>query len=198
MTNTFVADVRSAALALVFFTALCGLAYPLVITGVAQGVFPRAANGSIVERDGVAVGSSLIGQGFADPRYFHARPSAAGAEGYDGGASSGSNLGPSSQALVDRVSESLVAIREENGLAADAPVPVDAVTTSASGLDPHISPAYAELQVARVARERGLDEETVRDLVEKHRDESLLFVAGEPRVNVLLLNLALDEVDGTQ
>jgi K+-transporting ATPase ATPase C chain len=140
------------------------------------------------------VGSSLVGQNFADAKYFHPRPSAAGPDGYDGGASSGSNLGPSSQALVDRVTESLATIRGENGLAADAPVPVDAVTASGSGLDPHISPAYAELQVPRVAKERSMTEDAVRTLVHKYTDGSLLFVAGEPRVNVLRLNIALDEV----
>jgi K+-transporting ATPase ATPase C chain len=178
---------------MVFFTVLCGAAYPLLMTGIAQAAFPRQANGSMVEKDGQALGSSLVGQNFSGPRYFHPRPSAAGADGYDGGSSSGSNLGPSSRALVDRVTESLGTIREENGFAADAPVPVDAVTASASGLDPHISPAYAELQVPRVAKERGIAEEEVRALVEEYTDGSLLFVAGEPRVNVLLLNLALDQ-----
>jgi K+-transporting ATPase ATPase C chain len=177
---------------MIFFTVLCGLAYPLVMTGVAQGIFPRQANGSIVKVDGEAVGSSLVGQNFSDPKYFHPRPSAAGADGYDGGASSGSNLGPSSQALVDRVTDSLATIREENNLSSDAPVPVDAVTASGSGLDPHISPAYAELQIPRVAKERGMSEDAVRSLVKKYTDGSLLFVMGEPRVNVLRLNIALD------
>jgi K+-transporting ATPase ATPase C chain len=193
MTRTLVADFRTAIIGMVFFTVLCGAAYPLLMTGIAQAAFPRQANGSMVEKDGQALGSSLVGQNFSGPRYFHPRPSAAGADGYDGGSSSGSNLGPSSRALVDRVTESLATIREENGFAADAPVPVDAVTASASGLDPHISPAYAELQVARVAKERGIAEEEVRALVEEYTDGSLLFVAGEPRVNVLLLNLALDQ-----
>jgi K+-transporting ATPase ATPase C chain len=177
---------------MVFFTLLCGAAYPLLMTGFAQAVFPGKANGSIIERDGTAVGSALLGQNFSGPEYFHPRPSAAGADGYDGGASSGSNLGPSSQALVDRVTESLETIREENRLPASAEIPVDAVTTSASGLDPHISPAYAELQVARVARERRMSEDEVRALVKKHTQASLLYVIGEPRVNVLQLNLALD------
>jgi K+-transporting ATPase ATPase C chain len=193
MARTFVQDFRAAIISMVFFTVLCGLAYPLLMTGVAQGVFPRQANGSIVKKDGEAVGSSLVGQNFSGPEYFHPRPSGAGADGYDGGASSGSNLGPSSQALVDRVTESLATIREENGLPDDAPIPVDAVTASGSGLDPHISPAYAELQVPRVAKERGMTEDEVRALVDKYTDGSLLFVAGESRVNVLRLNLALDE-----
>jgi K+-transporting ATPase ATPase C chain len=177
---------------MVFFTVLCGLAYPLLMTGIAQGVFPRQANGSIVEVDGQAVGSSLVGQNFSADEYFHPRPSGAGADGYDGAASSGSNLGPSSQVLVDRVTESLDSIRDVNGLSANAPVPVDAVTASGSGLDPHISPAYAELQIARVARERRLSEDAVRALVRENTDGSLLFIVGEPRVNVLRLNLALD------
>jgi K+-transporting ATPase ATPase C chain len=178
---------------MLFFTVLCGAAYPLFMTGVGQVAFPRQANGSIIEVDGEAVGSSLVGQNFSGPEYFHPRPSAAGADGYDGGASSGSNLGPSSQALIDRVTESLATIREENDLASDAPVPVDAVTASGSGLDPHISPAYAELQIPRVARERGMSEDEVRELVKKHTDGSTFLVLGESRVNVLRLNLALDE-----
>ena len=193
--KAFIADLRTTLISLAFFTVLCGLAYPLLITGVSQGVFPRQANGSLISRHGEIVGSSLVGQNFSGPGYFHPRPSAAGADGYDGGASSGSNLGPSSAALLERVTEGVATLRETNSLDSDALVPVDAVTTSASGLDPHISPAYAELQVARVAEERGLDEAVVRDLVNEHRDNALLLVAGEPRVNVLRLNLALDELE---
>jgi K+-transporting ATPase ATPase C chain len=193
MTKALIADFRTALISMALFTVLCGIAYPLLMTGFAQAVFPRQANGSLVELNGEAVGSSLVGQDFSDPTYFHPRPSAAGTDGYDGGASSGSNLGPSSQALIDRVAESLAQVRSENGLAADAPVPVDAVTASASGLDPHISPAYAELQVPRVARERGMSEAVVRDLVARHTDGPTLLVMGEPRVNVFLLNLSLDE-----
>jgi K+-transporting ATPase ATPase C chain len=188
-------DLRTAAIALVAFSALLGLAYPAAITGIAQGVFNRQANGSLVDVDGEPVGSSLVGQSFSRPEYFHPRPSAAGEDGYDASASSGSNLGPSSQDLADRVEASVAAIRAEEGLADGAEVPVDAVTTSASGLDPHISPAYADLQAARVARERGMTEGSVRDLVDKYTDGSTLGVMGEPRVNVLLLNLALDRAE---
>jgi K+-transporting ATPase ATPase C chain len=192
MAKTLGTDFRAAIISMLFFTVLCGLLYPLVITGVAQGILPHQANGSIVKQDGDAVGSSLIGQNFSDPKYFHPRPSAAGADGYDASASSGSNLGPSSQALVDNVTKNLEQVRSENGLASDAPVPVDAVTASGSGLDPHISPAYAELQIARVAKQRGMSEDAVRSLVKKYTDGSTFFVLGEPRVNVLELNLALD------
>jgi K+-transporting ATPase ATPase C chain len=191
--NTF-KDLRTAVIAFVLFSAFLGLAYPYAITGVAQAVFHRQANGSLIERDGQAVGSSLVGQNFSDPKYFHPRPSAAGADGYDASASSGSNLGPSSQVLADRVAGAVQKVRDENALAADAKLPVDAVTTSASGLDPHISPAYAELQVARVAQVRGISEDAVRTLVEKYTDGSTLGVLGEPRVNVLRLNLALDDL----
>jgi K+-transporting ATPase ATPase C chain len=197
MVKTLIVDFRAAIISMILFTVLCGAAYPLLITGVAQLVFSHEANGSIIERDGEPVGSSLVGQAFSGPEYFHPRPSAAGA-GYDAAASSGSNLGPSSQALVDRVTADLERIRSENNLTPHAEIPVDAVTASASGLDPHVSPAYADLQVPRVARERGLDEETVRNLVEKYTDESILWVMGEPRVNVVELNLALDELQAAE
>jgi potassium-transporting ATPase KdpC subunit len=189
MTRTFATDLRAAIISMLFFTALCGVAYPLLMTGVAQAVFPHQANGSIVEVDGQAAGSSLVGQDFSGPEYFHPRPAADDYSGFSGG----SNLGPSSAELVSRIEADLQRIRKEDGLAADAPIPVDAVTASASGLDPHISPAYAELQVARVAEARGMTESKVRALVKQHTDGPLLGVAGEPRVNVLLLNLALDE-----
>jgi potassium-transporting ATPase KdpC subunit len=196
MLQNAVKDLRTSIIALVAFSALLGLAYPAAITAVAQLVFEDKADGSFIERDGEVVGSSLVGQNFAGPQYFHPRPSAAGAQGYDGSASSGSNLGPSSQVLSDRVAADLERIREEHGLPADAEIPVDAVTTSASGLDPHISPAYAQLQVARVASERGAPVDDVRKLVDKYKDGPTLGVFGESRVNVLELNIALDNEFG--
>ena len=195
--NSIAQHLRPAAVLLLLFTVLTGVAYPLAVTGIAQMTFGDQANGSLISRDGDDVGSSLIGQSFIDsetgftmPGYFRGRPSAAG---YDASLSSGSNLGPASQVLVDRVAADLAVIREENGLAADAPVPVDLVTASGSGLDPHISPAAADIQVARVARERGLGEDEVRALVADHTDGRFLWVLGEPRVNVLELNIALDD-----
>ena len=189
-------DLRTTVIAFVAFSALLGLAYPAAITGVAQVLFERQADGSLIERDGEPVGSSLVGQSFSGPQYFHPRPSAAGADGYDASGSSGSNLGPTSQVLADRVSADIERIRGENELGADVEIPVDAVTTSASGLAPDISPANAQLQVARVARERGVTEADVRQMVNKFTDGSTLGVLGEPRVNVLKLNLALDEEFG--
>jgi K+-transporting ATPase ATPase C chain len=175
------------------FTVICGLVYPLLVTGIAQGVFHDKAEGSLVERDGVVVGAEMIGQGFAEPQYFHPRPSAAG-DGYDGAASSGSNLGPTNPELLSLVEARAAPYREENGLAAGAEVPVDAVTASGSGLDPHISIANAELQAPRVAAERGLALDEVLDLIGKHTDDRPLGFLGEPGVNVLMLNLALDEL----
>lgn len=196
MLQNTISDLRTAVVAFVAFSALLGLAYPAAITGVSQLAFEQQADGSMIERDGELVGSSLVGQAFTGQQYFHPRPSAAGAEGYDAAASSGSNLGPTSQVLVDRVSADIERIRTENALGAEVEIPVDAVTTSASGLDPHISPANAQLQIARVARERGITETDVRRLVDKFTDSSTLGVLGEPRVNVLKLNLALDEEFG--
>ena len=185
-------QLRTAVLLTLILTALTGLVYPLVLTGVAQLAFPRQANGSLLTANGRVVGSELLGQNFAAPGYFHPRPSAAGADGYDAAASSGSNLGPTNRKLIDQVEERAAAYRAENGLAASAVVPGDAVTASASGLDPHISPANAALQVARVARARGVSEERVRALVAQQTEGPQWLLFGEPRVNVLRLNLALD------
>lgn len=171
-------------------TAIVGLAYPLTVTGIAQLVFPGRADGSLVRVAEQVVGSRLIGQPFTARENFHPRPSAAG-DGYDGSASGASNLGPSTEALADAVRQRVIAYRAENGLAADAPVPVDAVTASASGLDPHISPANARIQAARVAGARGRSLETVLALIARHTDGRRLGVLGEPTVNVLELNLAL-------
>ena len=170
------------------FTVLTGIAYPLVVTGIAQVAFPSQADGSLVERDGRVVGSRLIGQQFAGARYFQPRASAAG-DGYDAMSSSASNLGPTNQDLIDAVDERRAAYEDTN----DAEAPVDAVTASGSGLDPHISPANARAQAASIARERGLDLAQVLRLVEEHTDGRALGFLGEPGVNVLELNLALDE-----
>lgn len=172
-------------------TVLTGLAYPGLVTGICQAVWPRQANGSLVESGGRVVGSELIGQGFTRPEYFHGRPSAAGAGGYDATASGGSNLGPASAALEARVKASVAEFRRENP-AYRGPVPADLPTASASGLDPHVSPASAEAQVARVAAARGMSEASVKALVRRYTEDRFAGVLGEPRVNVLRLNLALD------
>ena len=170
---------------------VCGI-YPVAVFAMAQGLFPGAANGSIVYHNGAPVGSALLGQKFESPKYFHARPSAAGA-GYDGLASGGSNLGPTSKDLVEKVQERVKTYRAENGLAEDTPVPADAVTASGSGLDPHISVENAMLQAARVAKAHGWDIGNVNALIRKQTASRTLALLGEPRVNVLLLNLALDQ-----
>lgn len=169
-------------------TVLLGIIYPLTVTGLAQTLFRDQANGQLIEHSGVMVGSRLIGQPFTGPGYFHSRPSAAGNSGYDATASAGSNLGPTNRKLVDRVSADAVRVQQENP---GAPVPVDLVTTSASGLDPDISPAAADFQVPRIARARGLSEEAVRTLVRQHTQNRQFGILGEPRVNVLDLNLSL-------
>jgi potassium-transporting ATPase KdpC subunit len=183
--------IRPAIVLLLFFTVLTGLLYPLAITGIAQLAFTQAASGSILTRDGKPIGSSLIGQNFSDPKYFWGRPSATTPQPYAGTGSTGSNLGPLNPALTDAVKARIQALR-----AADpgnvAPVPVDLVTASASGLDPEMSVAAALYQARRVARVRGLDAQTVRDLIGAHSQGRMLGLLGEPRVNVLDLNLALD------
>lgn len=175
----------------IVMTALTGLIYPALVTGFAQVMFPYKANGSLIEKDGRVIGSDLIGQSFIRPEYFHPRPSAAGT-GYDAAASGGSNLGPTSAKLLARVKESVAAYRSANP-GADAPAPPDAVLASASGLDPHITPENALLQASRVAVTRGADKARVLELVREVQEGRDLRVLGEPRVNVLRLNLALDE-----
>jgi K+-transporting ATPase ATPase C chain len=191
--RVFLRQLTPALVALVVFTVLLGVVYPLATTAVAQVAFGDRADGNTVERDGVIVGSELIGQPFVSPQYFHPRPSAAGA-GYDGAASSGSNLGPLNADLLVAVEERVAAYRAENGLPDDVDVPVDAVTASGSGLDPHISIANARLQAPRVAAERGLTVAEVLAVVDAHTDDRALAFLGEPGVNVLLTNLALDDL----
>ncbi len=193
-------EIRPAIVLIVALTAITGLAYPLVMTGLAQVLFPSQANGSMVEKDGKVVGSVLIGQAFADDKYFHGRPSATNAPDpkdatktvdapYNAANSMGSNLGPTNKALVERVKGDFDKLKQENP---SAPVPIDLVTTTASGLDPHISPEAAFFQAPRVARARNIPEDRVRQLIAQHVEGRTLGLLGEPRVNVLALNLALD------
>jgi K+-transporting ATPase ATPase C chain len=180
----------TAILMTVVTTILLGLIYPLVVTGLAQVIFPENANGQLLRAaDGTVVGSRLLGQPFSSPGYFRSRPSAAGASGYDASASSGSNLGPTNKKLIDRVKNEVEKLKVENP---GKQVPIDLVTTSGSGLDPHISPAAAEFQVPRVARERGMSEAEVRSIVNAHTEGRQFGFLGEPRVNVVELNLDLD------
>lgn len=181
--------IRPAVVMIALFTGVLGVAYPLAVTGVAQAAFPSQANGSLVrDKAGKVVGSALVGQTFSQPGYLHPRPSSAG-DGYDAAASSGSNLGPLNPDLIARVKTDADALRAETGATV---VPADAVTTSASGLDPHISLAYAELQIARIASARGVGEAQVREVVQQHVEGRTFGVLGQPRVNVLLTNMALD------
>ena len=182
---------RSVVATIFFAIVLCG-AYPLVVFGVSQLLFPHQANGSLlVDKSGVR-GSALLAQNFTGAKYFHPRPSAAGANGYDATSSSGSNLGPTSSNLVANITQNIATYRSDNGLATNTPVPADAVTASGSGLDPDISPANAALQIPRVARARGLSEDRVRELVQQNTRNRDLGVFGEPRVNIMTLNFALD------
>jgi potassium-transporting ATPase KdpC subunit len=184
-------NLTTAILMTIVTTVLLGFIYPLVVTGLAQVIFPSQANGSLLRSgDGTVIGSSLIGQPFSSPGYFRSRPSAAGAVGYDAGTSAGSNLGPTSQKLIDRVKADVEKLQVENP---GKPVPIDLVTTSGSGLDPHISPAAAEFQVPRVARERRISEAELRQVIARHTERRQFGFLGESTVNVLELNLDLDK-----
>ena len=186
------AQLRAAVLITLVLAVVCCGAYPLIVYGISQIAFPNQANGSLIlDKAGTVIGSRLIGQGFAAENYFYSRPSAAG-NGYDAASSSGSNLGPTSQKLSDAIKERVASYRTENGLKESEAVPADAVTASASGLDPHISPRNAEVQAPRVAKARGLDLAKVKDLIARHTDREVTGILGEPGVNVLTLNLALD------
>jgi K+-transporting ATPase ATPase C chain len=196
--KAILSELRRAVFATISLAVVCCGLYPLIVFGIGQALFPAKANGSlIVDAGGVVRGSRLIGQPFAADKYFHPRPSAAG-NGYDPTSSGGSNLGPTSQKLRDAIAQNLVNYRSQNGLATSARVPADSVTASSSGLDPHISPENARLQTDRVARARGLSEEEVRGLIKQHTEGPDLGMLGDPGVNVLTLNLALDSLGASR
>jgi K+-transporting ATPase ATPase C chain len=189
--NDLIAELRTSLVITLLLIVLCCGIYPLAVWAIAQGVFPQKAEGSLIRVGGRVAGSALLAQGFAGPAYFHPRPSAAG-QGYDAANSSGTNLGPTSKKLIEDVRQRVVDYRAENGLPPDAPVPGDAVTSSASGLDPHISVENARLQAGRVANARGLSSEEVLRKIDAHTERRDLMILGEPRVNVLMINLDLD------
>jgi K+-transporting ATPase ATPase C chain len=194
MKSIFAEFGRSMVATIFFAIVLCGV-YPLVVFGAAKLLFPHQADGSLlVDKSGAIHGSALLAQNFTGAQYFHPRPSAAGANGFDATSSSGSNLGPTSSNLVANITQNIANYRTENNLATNSPVPADAVTASASGLDPQISPANAEIQIARVAKARGLSEDRVRELVQQNTSGRDLGLFGEPRVNVMTLNFALDQL----
>ncbi|WP_196591046.1 potassium-transporting ATPase subunit KdpC [Pectinatus frisingensis] len=188
-------SLKNALLLLIMLTVITGVFYPLVITGIAQLIFPRQANGSLIVRDGQVVGSSLLAQNFTRPEYFHPRPSAAGQDGYDAAGSAATNLGPTSQKLMDSLKKTADDYRQENNLSDEVVLPSDAVTSSGSGLDPEISLPNAYMQIARVAEARGVSTDKIRNIVDEYADSSILGIPGEERVNVLLLNLSLDDMN---